>query len=214
MHAHFLRLVPGPPLRACILAIAHQFLILGVHRDHRLAASQVSLHLLVDVGKLRIAIRMRRSFFGLPVRLRAVVQFMQQFGDHRIAHLVPQFVEFRGELADTLAGPPQTGFRVAARRRLDEILQIRDARVAEGQFGQEWLNTNTLIHFSKGSGRVRERLLVSPGDVAIPSVVLYELQAGIEESRQPAKRRVALEGLLAVVSILLSTLPLPGSPPG
>lgn len=74
---------------------------------------------------------------------------MQQLSDHRIAHLVPQFVEFRGEFADTLAGPPQTGFRVAACRRLDELLQIRDARVAEGQFGQEWLDTNTLIHFSK-----------------------------------------------------------------
>jgi tRNA(fMet)-specific endonuclease VapC len=42
------------------------------------------------------------------------------------------------------------------------------------------LDTNALIHFFKGAGRVKERLLATPpGEVAIPSVVLYELEIGI-----------------------------------
>jgi tRNA(fMet)-specific endonuclease VapC len=65
------------------------------------------------------------------------------------------------------------------------------------------LDTNILIYFFKGLGRVREQLLaVSPAEVAIPSVVLYELEIGIAQSTQPAKRRGQFETLLSVVNIL------------
>jgi tRNA(fMet)-specific endonuclease VapC len=65
------------------------------------------------------------------------------------------------------------------------------------------LDTNTLIYFFKGVGRVRERLLaVPPADVAIPSVVLYELEVGIAQSTQPSKRRSQLDSLLAAIAIL------------
>jgi tRNA(fMet)-specific endonuclease VapC len=65
------------------------------------------------------------------------------------------------------------------------------------------LDTNTLVHFFKGLGRVKERLLsVSPADVAIPSVVLYELEVGIAQSNQSSKRRTQLDALLAAVVIL------------
>jgi tRNA(fMet)-specific endonuclease VapC len=65
------------------------------------------------------------------------------------------------------------------------------------------LDTNTLIHFFKGVGRVKDRLLATPpGEVAIPAVVLYELEIGIAQSRQPSKRRAHLEALVSVVTIL------------
>jgi tRNA(fMet)-specific endonuclease VapC len=65
------------------------------------------------------------------------------------------------------------------------------------------LDTNTLVHFFKGLGRVKVRLLsVSPADVAIPSVVLYELEVGIAQSNQSSKRRTQLDALLAAVVIL------------
>lgn len=65
------------------------------------------------------------------------------------------------------------------------------------------LDTNTLIYFFKGLGRVKERLLaVPPADVAIPSIVLYELEIGIAQSNQPSKRRPQLDELLATVIIL------------
>ena len=65
------------------------------------------------------------------------------------------------------------------------------------------LDTNTLIYFFKGVGQVRERLLaIPPSDIAIPSVVLYELEVGIAQSTQPSKRRSQLDALLTAVAVL------------
>jgi tRNA(fMet)-specific endonuclease VapC len=65
------------------------------------------------------------------------------------------------------------------------------------------LDTNTLIYFFKGLGRVGENLLAAqPRDVAIPAVVLYELEVGLAKSTSPAKRRRQLAALLATVSVL------------
>jgi len=65
------------------------------------------------------------------------------------------------------------------------------------------LDTNTLIYFFKAAGRVGDRLLsVPPSEVSIPSVVLYELEVGIMESQQPARRRLQLEALLATITVL------------
>ena len=65
------------------------------------------------------------------------------------------------------------------------------------------LDTNTLIYFFKGQGKVAERLFaVPPADVAISSVSLYEIEVGIAKSEQPAKRRRQFDTFLAVVSVL------------
>ena len=65
------------------------------------------------------------------------------------------------------------------------------------------LDTNALIHFFKGMGRVKERLLATaPAEMAIPAVVLYELEIGIAQSSQASKRRAQLEELVSVVTIL------------
>lgn len=65
------------------------------------------------------------------------------------------------------------------------------------------LDTNTLVYFFKGMGQVAGRLLATPPrDIAIPSVVLYELELGIAKSTQPAKRRAQLDELLNVVTLL------------
>jgi len=65
------------------------------------------------------------------------------------------------------------------------------------------LDTNTLIYWFKGLGRVGQRLLAeSPSNVAIPSVVLYEVELGIALSTQSAKRRKQLDALLGVVTVL------------
>lgn len=42
------------------------------------------------------------------------------------------------------------------------------------------LDTNTLIYFFKDMGNVKHNLLqISPQDLAIPSVVVYELEYGL-----------------------------------
>ncbi len=65
------------------------------------------------------------------------------------------------------------------------------------------LDTNTLIYFFKGMGRVAENLwAVPPGNIGIPSVVLYELEVGIAKSSEPKKRTRQLEAFCAVVAVL------------
>ena len=65
------------------------------------------------------------------------------------------------------------------------------------------LDTNTLIYFFKGIGRVADNLLaVSPKDIGLPSIVLYELEYGIAKSTSPKKRMKQLEELCALVEVL------------
>ncbi len=65
------------------------------------------------------------------------------------------------------------------------------------------IDTNTLIYFFKGMGSVPSKFLeVSPKDMAIPSVVLYELECGIAKSTSPRKRQAQLRELCSLVKIL------------
>ena len=65
------------------------------------------------------------------------------------------------------------------------------------------LDTNTLIYFFKGQGRVAEALLThAPQEIAIPAVVLYELRVGIARSSQPQQRAEQLARLSAVTRLL------------
>jgi len=65
------------------------------------------------------------------------------------------------------------------------------------------LDTNTLIYFFKGIGNVGENLLASsPKEVAIPAIVLFELEYGIAKSSSPEKRRSQLSTLCKSVNIL------------
>ena len=65
------------------------------------------------------------------------------------------------------------------------------------------LDTNTVAYFFRGEGRVGERLLATPpGEIALPAVVLYELQVGVEKSAAPARRRRQLERFAATVRLL------------
>lgn len=65
------------------------------------------------------------------------------------------------------------------------------------------LDTNTVIHYFKGMGQVAERLLeVPPNSVAIPSVVVYEIEVGILKSGEAKKRRRQFGELLAAVTVL------------
>lgn len=65
------------------------------------------------------------------------------------------------------------------------------------------LDTNTLIYFFKGIGNVGDILLSHvPGDIGIPSIVLYELEVGIAKSTSPHKRLEQLKALTAVTQLL------------
>lgn len=65
------------------------------------------------------------------------------------------------------------------------------------------LDTNTVIHYFKGKGKVAINLLSkAPADIAIPSIVLYELEVGTLKSDNPAKRQQQLQSLLTAISVL------------
>jgi tRNA(fMet)-specific endonuclease VapC len=65
------------------------------------------------------------------------------------------------------------------------------------------LDTNTLIYFFKGLGRVADRLLATaPSQTAISAVSVYELDVGIAKSTSPAKRRKQLAAFLDAANLV------------
>jgi tRNA(fMet)-specific endonuclease VapC len=66
------------------------------------------------------------------------------------------------------------------------------------------LDTNTLIYYFKGQGKVTQNLVnVSAQEISIPTIVLFELQVGIAKSTSPAKRTQQLQELLSRVNLVL-----------
>lgn len=64
------------------------------------------------------------------------------------------------------------------------------------------LDTNTVIYYFKGVGGVAERLLTTPRrDVALPGIVVYELERGVLRSESP-KRRAQFTAFLDAFAIL------------
>ena len=65
------------------------------------------------------------------------------------------------------------------------------------------LDTNTLIYLFKGQGRVAEHLFSQAVDrVAVPAVIVYELEVGLAKSNAPQARRRQLEELLAAIRVI------------
>src|SRR5437867_8289252 len=116
------------PLRSqfapAILEVAHQFLLLRVHRDHRLFAGQETLHLAIDVFKLCVSVRVPIALSGLAVGLETVTQFQQQLCHYRVADDMSLLPQFRRQASHALAGPSQWGLRVTTRNWLHKFLQV------------------------------------------------------------------------------------------
>ncbi|MBI4705379.1 MAG: type II toxin-antitoxin system VapC family toxin [Deltaproteobacteria bacterium] len=65
------------------------------------------------------------------------------------------------------------------------------------------LDTNTLIYYFKGIGRVAQRLLATPPrQVAVSTVTLYEIETGIAKSQNPGTRRKQLSEFESLVTVL------------
>ena len=65
------------------------------------------------------------------------------------------------------------------------------------------LDTNTLSYFFRGKGRIAENLAkVSPSEVAIPTIVLFEIETGIAKSPQATKRRAQLDEAVSAIRVL------------
>ena len=65
------------------------------------------------------------------------------------------------------------------------------------------LDTNTLIYFFKGLGNVSVQMLSkAPAEIAIPAIVLYEIEVGIGKSGASQKRKEQLRELAGLTTIL------------
>ncbi len=65
------------------------------------------------------------------------------------------------------------------------------------------LDTNTLAYFFRGEGRVAERLFkVPPAEVAIPAIVLFEIETGLAKSPEATRRRAQLDEAVSTIRIL------------
>jgi hypothetical protein len=134
VHPHRLGLTLRAVLTAAILEIANQLLLLGVDRDRRLARRQRLCHLGIEVTELRVAVGMARPFEGLAIGLQAVTHSAQQIGHDVMADAMAEVAEPGRQVAQALGGPQQRRHRVAAGRRLNQFLQIRQqARVGDDQ---------------------------------------------------------------------------------
>jgi len=65
------------------------------------------------------------------------------------------------------------------------------------------LDTNTVIYYFKGMGQVASNMAnVSPDEIAIPTIVLFELYVGIAKSANSERRRQQLTTFLSYVTVL------------
>ena len=66
-----------------------------------------------------------------------------------------------------------------------------------------FLDTNTLIYYFKGIGNVANRLLSTPpNEIAISTIVYYELEVGIAKSMSPRKRKAQLQEFISLVNLI------------
>lgn len=65
------------------------------------------------------------------------------------------------------------------------------------------LDTNTVLDYFRGKGEVATHLLaVAPRDVALPSIVAYEVWVGVLGSQNAKRRQLQYEQFLAAVEVL------------
>ncbi|MGH6612284.1 MAG: PIN domain-containing protein, partial [Burkholderiaceae bacterium] len=65
------------------------------------------------------------------------------------------------------------------------------------------LDTNTVIDYFKGKGRVADNLLAQqPNEVALPAIVVYEMWVGVLGSQNVARRQLQLEQVLSAVPVV------------
>src|ERR1019366_3346486 len=123
VNTNLLRLSFGTKFATAILEIADQFLLLCVHRDHRVSLRLERFHCFANVLKLRIPVGVQASLNRLLIGLETVAHFLQQVGYKLVAGPMPHILKFFGKFAHALASPQQRRLRIASCSRLDKGLQ-------------------------------------------------------------------------------------------
>jgi tRNA(fMet)-specific endonuclease VapC len=65
------------------------------------------------------------------------------------------------------------------------------------------LDTNTLVYYFKGMGNVAYKFLKhAPSEIAVPTIVIYEIEVGVAKSTSPKKRSLQLKDFASSICIL------------
>jgi len=65
------------------------------------------------------------------------------------------------------------------------------------------LDTNTVIDYFKGRGKVAARLLaVTPREIALPAIAAYEVWVGVLGSQQAKRRQAQYEHFLSLIEVI------------
>src|SRR5436309_3450774 len=65
------------------------------------------------------------------------------------------------------------------------------------------LDTNTVIDYFKGRGKVADRLLaVAPREIALPAIAAYEVWVGVLGSQHAKRRQSQYEQFLSVIEVI------------
>lgn len=65
------------------------------------------------------------------------------------------------------------------------------------------LDTNTVIDYFRGKGKIAENLLaLPPSEIALPAVVAYEVWVGVLGSQNSARRQSQFEQFLSAVPVV------------
>ena len=113
------------PFPACILEIPNQFLLLGVHRNNRLAGAVLSNGLPIDVFKLCIAVRVLLAFTRFAVGLQTVTFLPQDISHDRKTYAMPHLLKPTRQRSKTLRRPSKRRLRVSPRVRFHQRFQVR-----------------------------------------------------------------------------------------
>ena len=125
MHVDLLRIALRPVFAPAVLIRPDEFLLLGVHADHRLTSSQRGLDLLIDVVKLGVAVSVPAALQGLGIGLQAEPLLRQQPPHCVIRDRMTLGGQLTSQRVQRLGRPPQRRFRVTTRHWLHQRVQRR-----------------------------------------------------------------------------------------
>ncbi len=128
VHPHAFRLTCRPPRAPSILEVSHQFLLLGVDGDDRLARRLAVADVREDVAKLGVPVGVRRPFARLPIRLQTVSDGGQELGHQLVADAVAHAPQGPRQVPGALRRPPEGGLRIPRGRRLHQPVEVGPQR--------------------------------------------------------------------------------------
>ncbi len=120
--AHFLRSTLGLILTSFLSKITYQF-FLCINGDNRLSPFLKEFHPFVDVLKLSIPIRMRRSLLCLSRRLKTIAELIQELINLRMTDTVSFLNQLSGQSTSALICPTKRRHWVTACRGLNQPIQ-------------------------------------------------------------------------------------------